>query len=747
MMLEYFLLVFDDWVVCPRVRKIPPRPPLIKGGWGDFKSTILAISLLLFSSGSAQGFLSFQEVQKSYVKSDSLLLDREGEVLHEMRTDWDRRRLDWAPIESISPALIAAVIQAEDKRFNDHPGVDYKAIGAALFQGLTSESIRGASTITMQLVSLLDQDLQPQKGKRSLGQKAKQGLAALKMERSWPKKGVLEAYLNRVTFRGELQGIGAASRFIMGKDPHGLDRVEALILASFLRSPNGSAEVITKRAVHLGKSLSWSLGDQEVFSKVRQIFLGPNFPTPRTSLAPHIARRILKDHPEGSSVLCTLDGRLQRFALDCVSHHLLSLKKQNANDGAVLILENKTGKVLAYVSFGGNPSQSRFVDGVQAKRQAGSILKPFLYGLAFEQRFLTPASLLYDSPLDLAVPNGVYHPRNYNGQFQGLVTARTALASSLNIPAVEVLSLVGLEPFLNKLRKLGLKGLKEGGDFYGPSLAVGSADVSLWELVNAYRTLADGGKWLEPSFSLERKTPSQGQQIFSREAAFLVSDILSDRQARSVTFGLENPLATRFWTAVKTGTSKDMRDNWCVGYSHEYTVGVWVGNFSGEPMWNVSGITGAAPIWAEIMNYLHRNAPHLPFGFPQNLVRKQIDFPQGIEPRREEWFIRGTEPLDAKKKIGQQNQRILYPPAGSVIVLDPDIPPGLQRVFLTSQIHGTGCQWILNGKTLKEDGNSISWTPVAGKYTLVLADGQGHLMDSVSFVVRGNGQEDLWFDL
>jgi penicillin-binding protein 1C len=173
-------------------------------------------------------------------------------------------------------------------------------------------------------------------------------------------------------------------------------------------------------------------------------------------------------------------------------------------DGAVLVVENRTGEVLAYVSHAGEPSHSRFVDGVAARRQAGSALKPFLYAVAFDRRILTPASLLDDTPLDLAVIRGIYQPRNYDSQFRGLVTSRAALASSLNVPAVKTLSLVGIEPFLNKLRQLGFKGLNESGDFYGPSLALGSADVSLWGLVNAYCTLAQEG--LGGTSSYSRKT-------------------------------------------------------------------------------------------------------------------------------------------------------------------------------------------------------------------------------------------------
>jgi penicillin-binding protein 1C len=680
---------------------------------------------------------TYEEVQQSYVKSDSLLLDRRGEVLYELRTDKVRRRLDWTSLKNISPALRVAVVKAEDRRFYEHPGFDYKSMGAAVIQGLTSESLRGASTISMQLASLLNRELQPKKERKSIWQKGRQVIEAWEIEKGWSKQEILEAYLNLVTFRGELQGIAAASRGIFGKDPHGLDQSESLILASLIRSPNTSSTELVRRVSHLNKVMDWQIGEEEIHSKVRQLLFGPNLPRPRMDLAPHIARQLLKGKPHGSTVTSTLDSQIQRFALDRLVHHLFPLRMQNVKDGAVLVVENQTGNVLAYVSHSGDPLSARFVDGVQAKRQAGSTLKPFLYGLAFDQRILTPASLLDDSPLDIAVLSGIYQPRNYDSQFKGFVTSRIALASSLNVPAVKTLSLVGIEPFLNKLRQLGMKGLNESGDFYGPSLALGSADISLWELTSAYRTLANEGIWSELRLIPEENTPARKRQVFSKEASFLISDILSDRDARSVTFGLENPLSTRFWTAVKTGTSKDMRDNWCIGYSRKFTVGVWTGNFSGEPMWNVSGVTGAAPIWIEVMNFLHRNNPNIKRGALTSLVQREVEFPQGIAASREEWFIRGTEPHSKEQRIGPFHPRIVYPPSGTVIALDPDIPLELQKVFFISQTNEDGFQWVLNGSPMETVGKTIPWTPKAGKYFLAIADGEGKILNYVYFDVRG----------
>ena len=701
------------------------------------KRFFLILILFLVLTGEAQALPTYDEVRQSHVKSDSLLLDRHGGVLYELRTDKTRRRLDWISLKDISPALRVAMIKAEDKRFYEHPGVDYKSIGAALIKGLTSESLRGASTITMQLASLLDKELQPKKERKSIWQKGKQVLKAWEIEKCWSKEEILEAYLNLVTFRGELQGIAAASRGLFGKDPHGLDQSESLTLAALIRSPNASSSELIKRALHLNRVMESKVGEEEIHSKVRQIFLGPNLLRLRENLAPHVARQLLKGKPHGSTIISTLDSETQRFALDRLLHHLHPLRMQNVRDGAVLVVENQTGNVLAYVSYSGEPLSSRFVDGVQAKRQAGSTLKPFLYGLAFDQRILTPASLLDDSPLDIAVLSGIYQPRNYDSQFKGFITSRVALASSLNVPAVKALSLIGIEPFLSRLRQLGIKGLNESGDFYGLSLALGSADVSLWELINAYRTLANEGIWSELRLIYQENRLDQKRRIFSKEASFLISDILSDRDSRSTTFGLENPLATRFWTAVKTGTSKDMRDNWCIGYSRKYTVGVWTGNFSGEPMWNVSGISGAAPVWIEAMNFLHRNESIAKKEALPNLVQREIEFSQGISPSREEWFIRGTEPNSKDQKIGQFNPRIVYPPSGTVIALDPDIPLELQKIFFISQSNENDFQWVLNGLPMEMSGKTIPWTPKAGKYLLAIADGKGKVLDFICFEVKG----------
>ena len=708
--------------------------------------TLLSIIAFLIIASSAHALPSFQEVKNSYEKSDAVLLDRHGEVIHELRVDSKKRSLDWVSIKDVSPALINAVIHSEDRKFYEHSGVDWKAVSSAVIKNLFTKTQRGASTITMQLVTILDKKLKSKSSKKTLSQKWDQMRAAKGIEEIWTKEEIMEAYLNLVTFRGELQGISAASRGLFDKEPSGLDESGSFILASLVRSPNASVDNVCKRACVLSKSIKSHSHCEDIKILAQKTLSGGYLIRQKIALAPHAAYQLFKKSPqypfakERITVVSTLDGELQRFADEVLKYQITALKSQNVNDGVVLVVENKTGDVLAYVG-GTGEINSRFIDGIHAKRQAGSTLKPFLYAIAFEKQILTPASILDDSPLDIPTARGIYKPENYENDFKGRVSARTALASSLNIPAVRTLSLVGVDIFVQRLKQLGFKKLK-ADDYYGLSLALGSADVSLWDMVNAYRTLANNGIWNELRVTFE-KSKNDNRQVFSQETAFLVSNILSDREARSTTFGLENPLSTRFWSAVKTGTSKDMRDNWCIGYSQKYTVGVWVGNFTGKAMWNVSGVTGAAPVWLEIMNYLHHNGHSNPVLPPAGVIAKEIKFQNNIEHARLEWFIQGTEPIniitddESLLTKSEENPHIIYPANGTIIALDPDIPTKNQFLFFEARTDNKKFDWVLNNEKIGDSNAIVLWKPKRGKYLLSMMNNQNNIVDSVTFEVRG----------
>jgi penicillin-binding protein 1C len=684
---------------------------------------------------------TFNAVRVAWKPSEVYLLDRSGEIIHEQRVDSRQRRLEWVGLGDVSPALQAAVLASEDRRFHAHGGVDGSALAAAAWERLSGHGTRGASTITMQLASLLDPGLRRRGGPRSLPQKVRQMRVAWAIETGWSKPQILEAYLNLVTFSGELQGAGAASHLLFGKAPHGLTEPEALVLAALLRAPNAGQAMVVNRAGRLGAG--GAVPREALEAAAARLASAPPSPGQRVMLAPHAASRVLKALPVGSDAVIrmpsTLDGALQRFVVETLNRQLLAVHDQRVQDGAVLVADNATGEVLAYVGGSGDLSGARHVDAVQARRQAGSALKPFLYGLAFDQRLLTPASLLEDAPLEVATPTGLYRPHNYDEQFRGLVSVRTALAGSLNVPAVRALGLVGAEAMVQQLQRLGFAGVVEAGDFYGPSLALGSADVSLWEMVGAYRALAAGGVW-GPLRMTAGETRGESRRVYSERAAFQVSSILSDRESRSVTFGLENPLATRFWTAVKTGTSKEMRDNWAIGYSRRYTVGVWVGNVTGEPMRNVSGVTGAAPVWLEVMARLHEKTPSAAPALPAGLVRREVAFTGDVEPARGEWFSEGTEPAasdGAEGSLKAVPARIIAPVGGTILALDPDIPAGRQRLPFEARDVLPGQRWLLDGAALGEAADFVLWPPEPGRHHLSIVAPDGRILDTVTFVVRG----------
>ena len=401
-----------------------------------------------------------------------------------------------------------------------------------------------------------------------------------------------------------------------------------------------------------------------------------------------------------------------------------------------------------------------------ALRQPGSTLKPFLYAQAIAEQRLTAASLLDDSSAQLQTGAGLYIPQNYDHSFKGWVSARTALAASLNLPAVRALMMVTPEAFAQQLKRVGLP-LKQSGDYYGYSLALGSAEVSLLNLSNAYRTLANAGRYtpltalLGPArgeLSLERSSPlSVEHQALDARAAFIVSDMLSDPYARAGTFGTDSVLNTRFWSAVKTGTSKDMRDNWALGYSEHYTVGVWVGNANGAPMWDVSGTTGAAPVWADIMSYLHRDKSSQPAQPPPNVIHQIVELTnesgKHLEAPHQEWFIQGTEQAlfslnradPQLAQLGPTNRtttrpsaRIVMPTQGTILALDPDIPNTAQHVALKAEQFGAqhSLHWTINDKALS-GGEHTTWQPWPGQHEIALRDDAGIILDRIKIEVRG----------
>ncbi|NYT65000.1 penicillin-binding protein 1C [Alcaligenaceae bacterium] len=722
-----------------------------------FKHSVIVVAtvvaLALGGLAGAQAMPDYALVVENYRASDVLVQDRHGVLLDRVRTDFHSRRGDWLALDDVSPALQRAVILSEDKRFYQHGGVDWQAVAAAAWGNTVRGQHRGASTISMQLVGLLNQDLRRLPSGRSFLQKIDQVWQTQDLELVWTKPQILEAYLNLAAFRGELVGVDALSRVLFQKHASGLDVREAALAAVLLRGPNAGQTTVVQRAcgllIELGHPQECKgLSDFTARSLRRKSALWAD----HTSLAPHYARLALHqlsqtpgDTPQpGQSVRTSLDASLQTYVMQSMDKHVRALRYANVSDAAVVVLDNVTGQVLAYVGSSGDLSSAARVDHARSLRQAGSTLKPFLYAQALAQQRLTAVSLLDDSPLNVAAGAGVYIPQNYDKQFSGWNSVRVALASSLNIPAVRVLMMVGPGPFAQLLRQLGLP-LNQSGDYYGYSLALGSADVSLLSLTNAYRALANNGKY-SPVSGLKPQEPiAVSQTVLPAGAAWIVGDILADRQARTATFGLDSPLSTPFWSAVKTGTSKDMRDNWCMGWSQGYTVGVWVGNSSGDSMHDVSGVSGAGPLWHDIMSWLHRSEASTQPAMPDTVQQAQVVFQNHSEPKRQDVFFGDTVISTVKLAssaltTAKGRSGIAEPVDGAIFALDPDIPPLNQRVSLRAVSligkNGENVSWRI-GKDIIAQGSQALWAPMPGKHQLQLLDEAGTLLQQISIEVRG----------
>ena len=687
------------------------------------------VAMLLFWLATIPPSLpSYARVVAAWQPSESWLYDRNGQLLDSQRVNFHARRLAWVPLGQIAPALVETVVASEDKRFRDHGGVDWLAIASAVKARFSGERSRGASTISMQVAAFLAPGLAAP-GTRSWFDKVRQMRAARALEARWSKEQILEAYLNLAGFRGEAQGIGAAALGLFGKTAATLTGDEARLVAALLPDPAAPPAVVAARACHARPDDCARLRDMAnaMLGSQRQLALDPG-------LAPHLSVKLLTE--PGMRVATTLDRGIQTMATAALRRQLLGLGSARARDGAVVVVDNASGDVLAYVGGVGGGSTAASVDGADAYRQAGSTLKPFLYGMVMERGYLTPASILDDSPVQLDTASGLYVPQNYDHVFKGPVSVRSALAGSLNVPAVRTLVIGGTEAFRDRLWDTGYRGLTEDGQYYGFSLALGSAEVTLLEQAAAYRSFALGGRWspLRLRAGDPRIAP---RRVLSEQASWLVGSILSDPLARSGTFGLDSALKLPFWAAVKTGTSKAMRDNWCIGWSERYTVAVWVGNLEGDSMKAVSGTSGAAPVWRDVMMALHARAPGRAPPMPAGIEARSIRFAGGLESPRQEYFLKGTgQAVQVAAPATARRPRITNPVSGSVYALDPDIPIDRQRLGFAVTGEVTGHRLILDRKDLGDAENSPMVLAGPGVHRLALVDPSGHVVDQSRFTVR-----------
>jgi len=791
---------------------------------------LLVCVLVLLAGWLVLPLVSLPRALFSSPSSEWELSDRTGQPLRVARPNNGPflRPLEYGEIPQ---PLIQATLAAEDRRFWRHPGVDWRATARAAWQwAIHRHVVSGGSTVTQQLIKLA----QPRP--RNLRTKLIEAVQALKLEQVWDKQRILAAYLNRVDYGNYNRGCAAAADFYFAKPLRDLSPAECALLAALPQAPtrlnpHAHFERVIKRQQWVLRQMRQAgcLTEAQFqraareplhLAAARRVFEAPHFvdlllsggqPQEREDALGHTRAR--SAGPQGFGVRLssgargtvaaageapedrrsprrwhlpaapflrtTLDLGLNRFAEAALRQHLAHLKEQHVSDGAIVVLDNKSGDVLSLVgSENYFDAEAGQVNGAWAPRSPGSTIKPFTYLLALE-RGATPATIVADVPTEFPTATGLFAPVNYDRHCYGPMRYRLALANSLNISAVKVLaSIGGPEPLQQLLRQCGLSTLDRPAEYYGLGLTIGNAETRLLELANAYATLARLGEYkpyrlvLEPpreqTFAISDLQPPSARQIADPAVAYLIADILSDNDARALAFGVETPLRFDFPVACKTGTSSDFRDNWAFGYTPEFTVGVWVGNFDGSPMKHISGVTGAAPLLHDVVEHLHEQYGTTWYPVPVNVVECWIHPVTGkrLDPtstRRipdaasEKFLASNLPPLESPAdydttgshrqlvvRFGNEYRewlatsdnwlgdravlaptqsalRILFPPPGTILYLDPDLPQQGRRVSLQAE-GPDNFLWQCDSLQITHEGSRQIALLTEGRHRLTLRD-------------------------
>ncbi|MEZ4742828.1 MAG: penicillin-binding protein 1C [Bdellovibrionota bacterium] len=551
-----------------------------------------------------------------------VLLDRHGLPIQIPLNEREERALS-IKLDEIPMWVQKAFILSEDKRFFDHFGVDIVAIFRAAFQSIKHfHIVSGASTISMQLTRIYWPKLSKPRFKIA------QIVQALRLERFYSKSELLMYYFNVVPFGYQVVGLKQACLYFFNKSCDRLSLAEGATLAVLPRNPNfylrNQNALLLARNRILKKIISHLRVDKisasQAFKEPIQFNHGAI-----TTTAYHFSQKVLKEHKASSSTIIktTLDLYLQKKIQSFLKEDIQKHPKLG-DDGAILVVDNKSGDVLVYI---GSPgyflSGHGMLDAIQTFRSPGSTLKPFVYAYALERGW-TLSSIVPDVPIKFKVENGIFSPNNYGGNFSGPQQLRYALANSKNVPVLYLTAKLGEASVLSFLRHVGFESLIQSSEHYGVGVSLGNGEVSLWELVQAYSGIARGGI-LKPLKLLDESFRSEEKRIISKEVAYLIADVLSDPQARAEEFGRNGALEFDFKVAAKTGTSSDYRDHWTIGFTSEYTVGVWKGNADGSPFKSkVSASFGTGPLFKQIMLLLHSKNLPIRSLTPESIEKKRV---------------------------------------------------------------------------------------------------------------------------
>jgi penicillin-binding protein 1C len=694
------------------------------------------------------------------------LVDCRGRLLASIASPQARAQSP-LPLGKMGRWLPAVTVALEDRRFRSHCGVDPYATAAALWRNVCARRmVSGASTITQQVIKLAYG-----RSDRSWGAKLYENVAALRLERSWSKDRILEEYLNRNCYGNRLVGPAAAARAYFRKRAENLTLPEAIYLAGLPQAPSrfnpwrhpvAAAEKYRRSVQRL--ATAGFLKPEEATRFGRQCpAIIPNYAEGRR--APHFVDAVLKSGaaPARGRVATTLDLDLQKLVESKLAAHLERLAARHVTHGAVVVIDCRTGGVRAMVgSRSYAASGDGQINGTTIFRSCGSTLKPFLYLRAIADRVLTAATLLPDTQDAVRAEYIDYDPLDYDKRFLGPVRVREALASSLNVPAVVTLSRVGARKAFLALQDCGLRFARPFTE-YGAGLILGNAEVRLLDLTAAYTLFSGDGVIAEPR--LLASQPSRHRYVAPLEAVAIVGDILSDNEARRKTFGPFSPLAfENHRIPCKTGTSSGFRDACAVGVTAEHAVGVWVGNFDGRPMEEIAAVTGAAPLWHEIVEaLLEQGDTSVPPPVESaRLTRRAICQLTGLLPVANspslvnEWFLAGTEPREDASRYWQQPAgcdaprlflpreytlwchsaqnylqaevaqdaplRIISPAQNATFLLDPDLPRSQQAIrLLATSSSDQSLTWTVDGQSVPSRNGAYFWPLAVGRHSVQVA--------------------------
>jgi len=714
--------------------------------------------------------LPFPELEAFRERSwGTVISDRNGTVLRVLPAA-DGVKREWASLGEIPPGAVKIFIRSEDRRFYFHPGIDIIAIGRSFLRNAQERRVvSGASTITMQLARMIN----PHSG--GWGGKIREAWDAIRLEVKLSKKEILELWLNSIPFGSNIEGLPAMTRSRFGRPINQLDDNRAALLAAVPRRPGFydpavNPDAAVSAALALSERSGLGLREDELREAAKEAaVVSQSLEDPRVPFfAPHFTERMrLSDVNDRSYVLSdtkirsTLDLGLQRYAEELLALELSLLSRNRVSNGAILVIENDTGAVRVYVGSASwfNDAVSGKIDGVRFRGQPGSCLKPFLYALAIDAGF-GPADIMPDIPTVFGTREA-YIPSNFNNRFNGPVRLRIALASSLNIPAVYLLERVGVNAFEEYLVGLGFDSIRETMGTHGTGLALGNAEVSLEEMVRGFSAFPRGGSPAELIW-IEGDTPPQSAAfsppLMSPYAAWVIADILSDRSSRFVGFGPAPTLATPFVSMFKTGTANQFQHIWALGATKRFTVGVWMGNFSGETVIGSTGSSIPASIASRLLSALEQSAGADNRGIANSVENIGGPTPAGVTETQvcalsgmasgpyctglaREWIRNEKIPstctwhtgaglfyppeyqawLTERFRLGGVMQggsgRIRNPVSGSVYYLDPSIPPNAQA--LRVETNGFSADALVYS-----DGVLQGSLNHAGVYALPLSRGQ-----------------------